>query len=109
MIVNRFPPASAIRALAVVVALAAAGVIAAQPPAYDQNRWDGFTAITPIQGYSQGSPLTLTWGFMALGTPINDSVFGGAADAPNNLQTRLDAIYGSQAVWQTHFQSIFDR
>src|SRR4051794_20088510 len=79
----------------------------AQPPGI--SRWSGNAAITPPQGYSQGSPLTLTWGFMALGTPINDSAVSGFPNANNNLQTRLNTIYGSQATWQPIFQSVFNR
>ncbi len=79
----------------------------AQPP--DIFRWSGSTAIAPTQGYNQGDPLRLTWGFAALGTAINDVQFSGFADAPNNLQTRLNQIYGNQATWQPLFQSSFDR
>jgi serralysin len=82
--------------------------VAQQPP--DIARWDGGTANTQSQGFSKGDPLKLTWGFAALGTSINDSAFnGGFANAPNNLQTRLNAIYGNQATWQPIFQSSFDR
>ncbi|MEZ6096367.1 MAG: matrixin family metalloprotease [Pirellulaceae bacterium] len=48
-------------------------------------------------------------GFAALGTSINDQNFSGFTNANNNLQTRLNSIYGSQAVWQPLFQSTFDR
>ncbi|HVJ82779.1 MAG TPA: matrixin family metalloprotease, partial [Planctomycetia bacterium] len=87
---------------------ALAGRANADPPNYDVERWNGFTAIGG-QTYTQGSPLTLTWGFMALGTPINDSVNSGFGNGVNNLQTRLNTIYGNQATWQAHFQSVFDR
>ena len=81
---------------------------AQQPP--DVSRWQGGTASSQSQGFGKGDPLALTWGFAALGTSINDSAFnGGFANAPNNLQTRLTAIYGSQANWQPLFQSSFDR
>jgi hypothetical protein len=80
----------------------------AQPPNY--FRWTGGTAIPPTQGnFNQGTPLTLTWGFMALGTPINDSANSGFANANNNLQTRLNQIYGNQNTWLPLFQSVFDR
>ncbi len=79
----------------------------AQPP--DISRWTGGTAIAPVQGYNMGDPLRLTWGFAAPNTLINDAAFSGYANAPNNLQTRLDQIYGSQAVWQPLFQSTFNR
>lgn len=77
------------------------------PP--DIGRWNGSTANTQTQGFNKGDPLKLTWGFAAPGTSLNDSAFGGSADAPNNLQTRLNAIYGNQATWQPLFQSAFDR
>lgn len=95
-------------ALASVFFLLLGAIVAnAQPP--NISRWSGSTAIAPTQGYNQGDPLRLTWGFAAPGTQINDAPFSGFADAPNNLQTRLDQIYGSQAVWQPLFQSTFDR
>ncbi len=67
----------------------------AQPP--DISRWVGFTANTQTQGFNKGDPLKLTWGFAAQGTSINDATFSGFANAPNNLQTRLNGIYGNQA------------
>lgn len=80
------------------------------PPNIDGSRWTGNTAIAPVQGnYNQGTPLTLTWGFMAPNTPINDNNGFAVPNAPNNLQTYLNGIYGSQAVWQPQFQSVFDR
>lgn len=100
----RRPTPSALALVAVVLLATAA---AAQPPG--NTRWTSATAIAPTQGnFSQGTPLTLTWGFMALGTPLNDGG-AGSANAPNNLQTRLDTIYGSQPVWQPLFESVFDR
>jgi len=88
----------------VLIALSATAS-AQQVPDYDAGRWNGWAAMTPTQGYGQGSPLTLTWGFMAPGTTISDN-YGTAG---NNLQTRLNTIYGSQSVWQPLFQSVFDR
>ena len=80
----------------------------AQPP--NIARWSGGTANTQSQGFNMGDPLKLTWGFAALGTSINDSAFnGGFANAPNDLQTRLNTIYGNQATWQPLFQAAFDR
>jgi serralysin len=75
----------------------------------DVNRWTGSTALSQTQGFNQGDPLRLTWGFASLGTSINDSAFSGYADANNDLQTRLNTIYGNQATWQPLFQSTFDR
>lgn len=88
--------------------LSAHNLSKAQAPP-DIQRWVGSTALSQTQGFNQGDPLRLTWGFAALGTSINDSPFVGYADANNNLQTRLNTIYGSQAVWQPLFQSAFDR
>ena len=94
--------------LVFLLALVVPGSAVAQVPTY--NKWTGGTALPKPQGNSnQGSPLTLTWGFMAPGTPINDSGSSGFANGNNDLQTRLNTIYGSQSVWQPHFQSVFDR
>jgi hypothetical protein len=44
------------------------------------------------------------------GTQINDGAHnGGFGNGNSNLIARLNTIYGSQAVWQPHFQSVFDR
>jgi hypothetical protein len=94
--------------LVFLLALVVPGSAVAQVPTY--TKWTGSTALPKPQGNSnQGSPLTLTWGFMAPGTPINDSGSSGFANANNDLQTRLNTIYGSQATWQPLFQSVFDR
>ncbi|MEO2091946.1 MAG: matrixin family metalloprotease [Gemmataceae bacterium] len=95
--------------LVLLLALVVPGSAVAQVPTY--SKWAGSTALPKPQGNSdQGSPLTLTWGFMALGTPINDVANSGFANAPNNLQTRLNTIYaGGQSEWQPLFQSVFDR
>ena len=82
----------------------------AQSPPPNISRWSGNTALVQPQGFSQGSPLTLTWGFMALGAAINGD--GSFPDGNNNLQTRMDAIYGAgtqATIWQPLFQSTFDR
>jgi hypothetical protein len=85
-------------------------VAVAQPPdSIGTDRWIGNTALAQSQGFAQGDPITLTWGFAAANTPINDSAFSGFANANNNLQTRMNALYGNQTVWQPLFQSVFDR
>jgi serralysin len=99
---------SVIRWFAVALTVVLASTGSAQPPNYDAFRWSGETALAQPQGFVQGAPMTLTWGFMALGTPINDPA-AGYPSAANNLQTRFNEIYGSQAIWQPHFQSVFDR
>ncbi|MBL8822039.1 MAG: matrixin family metalloprotease [Planctomycetia bacterium] len=84
-------------------ALLLTSVSVAQPP--NVGRWTNDLASPQPQGYSQGSPAVITWGFMQLNTPINDG-----NNAPNNLQTFLNGIYGGgQAQWQPLFQSVFDR
>jgi hypothetical protein len=101
-------PRSTAGRFALLTTLLATGPASGQPPV--NERWDTRftatpTAIAPIQGnYNQGTPLTLTWGFMRDGTPIND---GG--NAPNSLQTFLNGLYGNQATWQPLFQDVFDR
>ncbi|MEQ1904303.1 MAG: matrixin family metalloprotease [Pirellulaceae bacterium] len=83
----------------------ASAAFAQAPP--DISRWSGGTASAQPQGFSQGSPLTLTWGFAALGSAINND--GSFANGNNNLQTRLNTIYGSQATWQPIFAGVFNR
>jgi serralysin len=56
-----------------------------------------------------GNPLILTWGFSAPNTLINDTAFSHFPTGINELQVRLNSIYGSQDVWQPIFQSVFDR
>jgi serralysin len=75
-----------------------------QPPNID--RWAGGTALTQPQGFGQGAPLRLTWGFIADGVNIPNAGFGAG---PSNLRARLNGIYGSQAAWQPLFASVFDR
>ncbi len=72
------------------------------------NRWT--TTATNGSGLTQGQPTTLTWNVIADGTPI--AAMGGIAgesSASSNLKAFLNGIYGSEAVWITHFQSIFDQ
>ncbi len=82
----------------------------AQSPPPNISRWSGSTALVQPQGFTQGSPLTLTWGFMSPGAAINGD--GSFPDGTNNLQARMDAIYGAgtqATIWQPLFQSTFDR
>ena len=73
----------------------------------DISRWSGNTALSQAQGFSQGDPLHLTWGIVNDGLNIPNGVGEGAA--PSNLRTRLLTIYGSEAAYLSHFQSVFDR
>src|SRR5688572_30231722 len=87
------------------VVLLGNSTVTAQPPA--GNRWpNNSTAISPPQGWDQGDPLTLTWGFANTGVSITAD---GFPNGTNNLPAFLNGIYGSQAVWQPHFQSVFNR
>jgi len=74
------------------------------------SRWTGSTALTPPRGYSQGSPLTLTWSIVPDGTTTS----GGGA---SNLIARFDATFGAgpggtdltQRPWFNHFANSFNR
>ena len=73
----------------------------------DIDRWGGNTALSQAQGYSQGDPLHLTWGIVNDG--LNIGGFAGEGASPSELKSRLIGIYGSEAAYLTHFQSVFDR
>jgi serralysin len=64
------------------------------------NRWT--TTATDGGGIAQGTPITLTWGVVADGTPLDNG-------SPSNLRAFLNGIYGSQAVWLSLMQQVFDR
>ncbi|MFO0859645.1 MAG: matrixin family metalloprotease [Phycisphaerales bacterium] len=68
-------------------------------------RW-GATAMVP-SATPFGKPTTITWSIVPDGTPIDG--FNGEPAAASNLRARLNAIYGSQAVWLPIIQSVFDR
>lgn len=76
----------------------------------DISRWGSNTAIVPIQGYSQGSALTLTWSIVPDGTALS----GGGT---SNFIAQLDATFGAGPggsnltlrPWFTHFQSSYNR
>ncbi len=76
----------------------------------DISRWTGNTALSQAQGFSQGDPLHLTWGIVNDGLNIPGGSQGaGEASSPSNLRARLLGIYGSEAAYMAHFQSVFDR
>ena len=54
----------------------------------DISRWTGNAAIAPTQGYSLGSPITLTWGIIPDGTATGE---GGTS----NLISSFDATFGN--------------
>lgn len=93
--------------------LCSISVAFAQPE--DISRWSSGTALTPVQGYGMGNPLTLTWGFAAEGTLIPS--FNTGPQGNSNIVARMDAIYGSgpggndltQRPWFALYQSTFDR
>jgi uncharacterized repeat protein (TIGR01451 family) len=77
--------------------------VGAQPESFQFNlakRWGGAGL--------QGQPISLTWSVVPDGTIIPAAGVPGEVTAPSNLRARLDAIYGSQAVWQPIFQQMFD-
>lgn len=80
------------------------------------SRW----IYTQSSGYipNQGSPMTITWGFLAEGTTIPaEYPTYGETSSPSILIASLDAAFGSgsggpdytQRPWFTHFASSFDR
>ncbi len=73
----------------------------------DGLRWSGNTAQTQAQGFDQGDPLRLTWGFALEGMTVGQ--FSSEANSPNIIRSFFDGIHGSQATWQPLFQSTFDR
>lgn len=79
------------------------GMITAQTTA----RWS--TTATDGAGLVQGQPITLTYSFPPDATTI--PVISGVSfpSGPNDLNARLDGIYGNQSVWQPIFQQVFDR
>lgn len=99
------PAAIAIPIFSLILVISSSRLANCQGPP-DISRWTGNTAFAPPQGYGQGSPLRLTWGFVNDGVNIPNAGFGAG---PSNLRARLNTIYGSQAVWQPLFASVFDR
>lgn len=68
------------------------------------GRWTS-TATNASTG-SNGSPITLTWGFVPDGLSING--YNGEATSDSNLIAKLNEVYTSQATWLPLFQSVFD-
>jgi len=71
------------------------------------GRW----ATTATDGSTgpKGDPVTITWGIVPDGTPINGFYTAqGEGNAPSNLIATLDGIYGSSAVWRPLVQEAFD-
>lgn len=74
----------------------------------DGERWSGNTANTQAQGFDQGDPVRLTWGFAQEG--INIPGFIGEGASPNELRDFFDTNIGPQATtWQPLFDQIYDR
>ncbi|MFN0011041.1 MAG: matrixin family metalloprotease [Phycisphaerales bacterium] len=71
----------------------------------NSTRWSG-TAYTP-GGSAPGKPLTISYSVVPDGTPI--AGFNGEAAAPSGLRAKLNAVYGSEAVWLPVIQSAFNR
>lgn len=76
----------------------------------DISRWTSGAATAPAQGYTMGSPLTLTWGIIPDGTTTGE---GGTS----NLIATFDATFGAgggganltNRPWFSHFSNSFDR
>ncbi len=81
--------------------------VTAQPP--DIARWTGLTAQSQAQGFSQGDPLRLTWGFVNDGLNIPNFGAGLGPAAPSDVQAWLTNTYGSFDAGVAVFESTFDR
>lgn len=84
------------------------------PPTFQiNNRWS-FTATNGNTG-TQGTPITLTWGFVNDGLSI--SGYNSEPTSPSSLRARLDTLFGAgpggsdltQRPWFTLFQQAFNR
>jgi hypothetical protein len=74
----------------------------------DTDRWT--TTATNGSGLSQGAATTLTWSIVPNTTTIpGDPSISTEVTSNSNLITRLNTIYGSQAVWLPIFQEVFAR
>jgi methionine-rich copper-binding protein CopC len=71
----------------------------------EAHRWT--STSTDPGPLGQGDATTLTWSIMDDGAEIGG--FVGEATSPSNLQTRLNALYGSSDTWLPLFQQVFDR
>ena len=71
----------------------------------DSSRWD--STATDGGGLVQGQVTTLTWNIVPDGTFVKG--FNGEPDANSNLKAFLTGIYGSEAAWVAHFQTVFDQ
>lgn len=69
-------------------------------------RWQA--TATSGGGLQQGFPTILTWSVVPDGLSIPGGIVNGEVTAPSNLRARLNAIYGSQSVWQPIIQEGFD-
>lgn len=69
------------------------------------DRWS--STATNGGGLGQGFPTTLTWSVIPDGTFIPQA-FPEDGTGNSTLRARLNALYGSQAVWQPLFQQAFD-
>ena len=74
------------------------------PRAQLTGRWS--STATDGAGLTQGTPTTLTFGFVPDGTFVPNLI---GVTGNSNLNAWLNGIYGSQAVWQPIFQQVFDR
>lgn len=79
------------------------------------NRWTRTASASSTGG--QGTPITLTWGFVPDGTPIPGGQVSGESTDPSNLIANFDSRFGAgpggsdltRRPWFTFFQSSFNR
>lgn len=78
---------------------------------FPNNRWRRSASNpSPLPAWKRADKIVLTWGIVADGTmaPGLSGHPDNSEPAPSNLRARLNAIYGSEAAWIRHFQSVFD-
>lgn len=68
------------------------------------NRWT--TTAYSGGGLGQGDPTVISYSFVPDGTTVADAGYGSG---PSQLFAWMNGIYGSPAVWQDLFHSVFDR
>lgn len=74
------------------------------PRAQLTGRWS--STATNGGGLTEGTPTTLTFGFVPDGTFVPNLI---GVTGNSNLHAWLDGIYGSQATWQPVFEQMFAR
>lgn len=72
------------------------------------GRWSRTATNPSLLGLKQGDPITLTWSILPDGVSIPGDG-AGEATSPSRLRQRLNALYGSEAVWLPIISQMFER